>query len=74
MQMLNKKMIINFKKTKLNENGKDDIDITPDETIQIRSPEDIIHTIHYLLDSLSKYIIVSDVLDFEEIYKNSKKD
>jgi hypothetical protein len=78
MQTLNKKLTVDFNDFKQNnrlyENKKDDNDILPDGKIEIRTPGDIVHTIHYLLDYLDKYILVNDIMDFSEIYYTAKKE
>jgi hypothetical protein len=44
------------------------------KNIEISDPQDMIFAMHYLLDYLGKYITVGDVLDFERIYNETKKE
>jgi hypothetical protein len=65
---LNTKMTIGFKNfirnNKLHENEKDNTD----KNIDIKYPQDVIYTLHYLVDLVGEYILVDDIMDFSEIY------
>jgi hypothetical protein len=40
--------------------------------LEIRSTDDIIYSIHYLLNTLEKSILYDEMKDFETIYKLAK--
>jgi hypothetical protein len=64
-------MTIGFKNfirnNRLNESEKDV------KNIEINDPHDMIFAMHYLLDYLGKYITVGEVMDFDKIYYEAKK-
>jgi hypothetical protein len=76
--MLNKKQIIEVKNPdknnqyfkKLYESGK--TDEKEPHKLEIRNTEDIIYSIHYLLNTLEKSILYDEMKDFETIYKLAK--
>jgi hypothetical protein len=78
MQTLNSKITIGFenfmRNNRLYENKDGDINIKPDKRIEIQTKEDIIFAIHFLLTELEKDLLIDKIVDFDEIYKNAKKD
>jgi hypothetical protein len=72
--MLNKKHIIeidrnnqNFKR--LNEEKDDEKE---PKMLKVRNTDDLVYTIHYLLNMLEKSMIYDELIDFEKIYKLAK--
>jgi hypothetical protein len=60
----------NFKgNNRLRESEKDGV-----EKIEICDYDDIIRTIHYLVDYLGRYLFAGDIMDFSRIYYEAKKE